>query len=203
MDKEKDDMAYEEKEKLDEEVYEKALEDFSKRLMIAELPSDVGEATFTKYVKSVLGIQCVLSLINHEANLITPLPDDFESPYDPITMWAIAAKNSMEMTKINREASKPDENIYVIMSHSGRATVCGDEFWNNLCKELGTMRLIVSMYHKEGDKTFILASSLPDDAEMDMRTYLHQANKEDESRISYVYVRNVGMLSEAALNSES
>lgn len=202
MDKKYEEMTYEEQEKYDEEAYEKALEDFSKRLMIVELPSDTKDAVFTKYVKQVSGINCVLALINHEVNMITPLPDDFESPYDPITMWAVAAKNSIEMTKVNHEASKPDENIYVIMSHSGRASVCHDGFWNSLCKELGVMRLIISMYHKEDDKTFILASSLPDDSDMEMRTYLNQANKEDESRVSYVYVRNVGMLSEAALNSE-
>lgn len=202
MDEKTENMTYEEQEKLEDEAYEKALKDFSERLIMAELPSDMGDASYTKYVKKVSGINCVLALINHDANLITPLPDDFEAPYDPITMWAIAAKNSIGITKVNYEASKPDENIYVVMSHSGRATVCIDEFWNNLCKELGVMRLIISMYHKENDKTFILASTLSDDAEMDMRTYLHQANKEEESRLSYVFVRNVGMLSEAALNSE-
>lgn len=196
-------LSYEEQEKLDNEEYEKALEDFSKRLMITELPSDMGgEVTFTKYVKKVLGIDCVLALINHEANVITPLHDDFEAPYDPITMWAIAAKNSIGMVKVNRDASKADENMYVIMSHSNRAVVCCDEFWNNLCDELGVMRLIISMYHKENDKTFLIASALDNDSKMDMRTYLNQANKEDASRISYVFVRNVGMLSEAALNSE-
>lgn len=196
-------LSYDEQEKLEDEAYERALKDFSDRLMITELPSDMEEdVTFTKYVKKVLGINCVLALINHEANVITPLHDDFEAPYDPITMWAIAAKNSINMAKINREASKPDENMYVIMSHSNRAIVCCDEFWNSLCDELNVIRLIVSMYHKENNKTFLIASALSDDDKMDMRTYLNQANKEDESRISYVFVRNVGMLSEAALNSE-
>lgn len=196
-------LSYEEQEKREDEAYEKALKDFSERLMIAELPSDIENDEFTKYVKKVLGIKCVMAIINHEANLITPLPDSFESPYDPITMWAIAAKNSEQMTKLNEEASKPDDNVYVIMSHSGRASVCCDEFWNELCKKLNTMRLMISMYHKDDDKSFILVSEWPDDSEIDVRTYLHEANKEDESRISYIYVRNVGMLSEASLNSEA
>ena len=188
-------------ETLDEAEYEKALEDFTKRLMIVELPKNT-EEPFTKHVKNVSGIACVLAIINHEANLITPLPDSFEAPYDNITMWNIAVKNSTNMSTLNDEASKPNDNIYVIMSHSGRGVICCDEFWNMVCEKLNTMRLVVSMYHKDNNKSYILASILDDTEKMDMRTYLHQVNKEDDCRISYVFVRNVGMLSEAALNSE-
>lgn len=190
-----------EEEKAEEEAYEKALEDFSRRLMVVELPEDA-EDSFEKYTKQILGIKCVLALINHEVNLISPLPDDFEAPYDTITLWAIAVKNSVEMAELNKEASKPEMNMHVIKAHSGRAMVCCDDFWNKVCEELNVMRLIVSMYHKEKEKSFIIVSAIPDDEKMDMRTYLNQANKEDEARISYVFVRNVGMLSEAALNSE-
>lgn len=185
-----------------DEEYEKALEDFSRRLIIVELPDDTKGIIFTRYVKQVLGIKCVMALINHNENIITPLPDDFEIPYDPITMWAIAVKNSISLTSVNEDASKKEENLYIISSHSGRALVCCDDFWNQLCEKTKTVRLLVHMYRECDEKSFILASPLENESEIDVRTYLHEANKEEKFRTSYIFCKNTGMLSEAALNSE-
>ena len=183
----------------EEEAYARALDDFTERLIVVELPEESDEKDYEKYVKQMCSIKCVLGLINHELKMVSPLPDDFEAPYDNITLWTIAVKNSIALSFINKEASKPDDNIYIVQSYSGRGLVCCDGFWDNVCKDLNTIRLIISMYRK--DKSFVIASAYGNDDEMDTKIYLDKANKEDESRISYVYVRNVGMLSEAALNS--
>ena len=149
------------------------------------------------------GIFCMLGLINNEVKMISPLPDDWEAPYDVMTLWQIAIKNSNKMSKINEEVSKEDMNLHIVQTHSGRAIVCCDGFWNAVCEKLDAMRLIVNLYKKDDDdKVIIVASKIPNEETIDMKTYLNQANKEDKARKSYVYVRNVGLLSEAALNSQ-
>ena len=187
---------------VDDKAYEEALSDFTKRLIVVELPKKA-EGDFTKYIKRVSGINCALALINNETNTITLLQDDFNAPYDEFNLWVIAIKNSAEMSHLNEDVSNKEQNLYIVQSHSGRALVCCDEFWDKLCEQLGELRLIVSLYNREDKGTFIIASTIDADEKMNMKQYLYMANKEDESRESYVYVRNVGMLSEAALNSES
>lgn len=185
----------------EEARYLEALNDFNQRLIVVELPDELANEC-EKYVRRVSGINCILALINHEEKSMSGLPDGFEAPYDTMTLWEIAVKNSTQMSEINEEASKPDMNTYVVTSHSGRGLICCDEFWNSMCEKFDSMRLIVSMYHDKDDKTFIFITPLDDKDKMDMRVYLHQANKEEETRQNYVFVRNVGMLSEAALNSK-
>lgn len=197
-----DNKTYEEEEKISEEEYEAALKDFSERLIVIEVPNGC-EEDFTKYTKKMSGIFCMLGLINNEMKMISPLPDDWEAPYDVMTLWQIAIKNSNKMSKINEEVSKEDMNIHIVQTHSGRAIVCCDGFWNTVCEKLDAMRLIVNLYKKDDDdKVIIVASKIPNEETIDMKTYLNQANKEDKARKSYVYVRNVGLLSEAALNSQ-
>lgn len=187
---------------IDEKQYEEALADFTKRLIVVELPV-TAENDFSRYVKRVSGINCALAIINNETNTITLLQDEFEAPYDDFNLWIIAIKNSTEISSINEDVSKDAQNLYVVTSHSGRALVCCDEFWDKLCERLGKLRLIVSLYNREDKGTFIIASGIDNEEKMDMKQYLYVANKEDVSRQSYIYVRNVGMLSEAALNSEN
>lgn len=184
-----------------EEKYARALEDFSERLIVIELPENTGNEKYAKYPKRICGIDCIPALINHEEEMLTPLPDTFESPYDNVTLWAMAIKNSCKSSSVSYDTEMKEviPNMYPVKSYSGRALVCCDMFWNEVCEKLGAMRLIISMYKK--DKTFVIASAYDDNEKADVKAYLNKANREDKARISYVYVRNVGMLSEASLNS--
>ena len=121
--------------------------DFTKRLIVIELPVDA-EKDFSRYVKRVSGINCALALINNETSTITLLQDDFDAPYDDFNLWVIAIKNSTEMSSINEEISNEAQNFYVITSHSGRALVCCDGFWNKLCERFNKIRLVVSLYNR-------------------------------------------------------
>ena len=184
----------------EEKAYEQAVLDFTERLIITELPKD-SESEFTKYVKKENGIYCALGIINNTERTIQLLPNDFNAPYDMFTLWEIALKNCKDISFICKETSKPDENLYVIRSHCGRAIISCTSFWNDICKELNTLRLIVSLYNADNG-VFIIASKIDSDDETDFKRYIHSSNLDSGGRISYVFVRDVGMLSEAALFSK-
>lgn len=186
-------------EELSEKEFEEAVNDFKKRLIIIELPKNT-DRPFTRYVQKILDIECVLALINDDQRIITPLPDEFEAPYADMELWKIAMNNSKDRSSVNEDVSEPERNIYIVSSPCRKATLAVEGFWDDLCHTMGCMRLIVSSY-LEDEENIIVASSVPDNEDMSFRAYIHNANKEDKSRKSYVYVRNVGMLSEKSLNA--
>lgn len=179
----------------DEKAYDEALADFNKRLIMVELSNE----KFTKYTQTMNGITCTLGIINEETQTITPLPDDFNSPYDKMKLWEIAVTNSAKRSSINDEMSNIEENMYNISTPCLSAIINVDAFWNSVCQKLGCIRLIVHVYH-ESSGVVIFVSKIANTETTPIKVYLSKANEENENRCSYVYVRDVGMLSEKALN---
>jgi len=186
----------------EERIYAEAVEDFASRLIVIEVPNE-SKAEFTKYTKSIQGISCSLGITNQENHTVAPLRDDFESPFDEISTWAVAVRNCVDLSSVDEETSKPEGNIYVVLTACGRAIVCCDEFWDSVCEKYNVMRLIVSLYYKPDDEGPMVAASLVKDSDkLSTKAILNDANKNGQYRTSLVYVKGVGMISEAALNSE-
>lgn len=187
----------------EEAAYQDALKDFSERIIVVERPLDMVN-TFTKYTRRMSGVDCALGLINHEEMRIHLLPDDFEPPYDPITMWAIAVRNCTKESNLIEQPLKEGIEMYAVTSNCGRGIICCDEFWNSVCEKFKTLRIVIHMYCKSPTDLYIAVVPVKNDEKLDARTFLNQANKEgvSESRTSYMFVKDVGILTEAALNSE-
>ena len=184
-------------------AYQEALKDFSSRIIVVERPEDVKDK-FTKYVKRMSGVDCILGLINYEEMRIHLLPDDFEPPYDPITMWAIAVRNCVKESKLVEQPLKEGVEMYAVTSSCGRGVICCDEFWNSVCEKFKVMRLVIHMYCKSSTELYIAVVPVKNDEKLEARAFLNQANKDGqaENRTSYMFVKEVGLLTEAALNSE-
>lgn len=180
-----------------EEQAEKALREFTDRL-VAVVTDETYEGC-TKYMRKRYGMNCILALVSKKDDgAVQPLPDVFMSPYNDDTLWALAVSNCAKSEITKTEAIENTKGQYVVKSMCGAAIVLSDAFWNDMCTEFMSERIVVSVYNDKG-RRYVTASPVTDSG-MDMKQFLKKANTEDENRRSFVYIKNTGMVTEEALS---